>query len=136
MKRFFVILGFLMLSLQIFAVEDGSRIVESLEMQSSILGQKVKYSVYLPAGYDASKNDYPVVYLLHGLGDNETAWVEYGRIAQIADKAIAEKEIVPMIFVIPQGFRTYYVNFHDGSFNYQDMFVQELIPHIESEYRV
>jgi enterochelin esterase-like enzyme len=136
MKRFFIILGFLMLSLQIFAVEDSSRIVESLEMQSSILGQKVKYSVYLPAGYDASKNDYPVVYLLHGLGDNETAWVEYGRIAQIADKAIAEKEIVPMIFVIPQGFRTYYVNFHDGSFNYQDMFVQELIPHIESEYRV
>ncbi|MDO8896865.1 MAG: alpha/beta hydrolase-fold protein, partial [Bacteroidales bacterium] len=136
MNRIFVILGFLMLSLQIFAVEDGSRIIESLEMQSSILGQKVKYSVYLPAGYDATENDYPVVYLLHGLGDNETAWVEYGRIAQIADIAIAKKEIVPMIFVIPQGFRTYYVNFHDGSFNYQDMFVQELIPFIESKYRV
>lgn len=136
MKRIFVILGFLMFSLQNFAVENGSRIIESLEMHSSILGQKVKYSVYLPAGYDVSENDYPVVYLLHGLGDNETAWVEYGRIAQIADIAIAKKEIVPMVFVIPQGFRSYYVNFYDGSFNYQDMFVQELIPFIESEYRV
>lgn len=136
MKNCIVILGFLLLSTQIFAVNNDSRVVESLEMHSNILGQKVNYSIYLPAGYDANEYDYPVVYLLHGMGDNETSWVEYGRIAQIADRAIAENEIVPMIFVIPQGFRSYYVNFYDGSFNYQDMFVQELIPHIESKYRV
>lgn len=136
MKNCIIILGFLLLSTQIFAVNNDSRIVESLEMHSNILGQKVKYSVYLPEGYEDSGLNYPVVYLLHGLGDNETAWVEYGRIAQIADRAIAENEIVPMIFVIPQGFRSYYVNFYDGSFNYQDMFVQELIPFIEKEYRI
>jgi len=105
-------------------------------MYSNILGQNIKYSICLPAGYETSKDEYPVVYLLHGLGDNETAWVEYGRISQIADKAVEDGEIVPMIFVIPQGFRSYYVNFYDGSFNYQDMFIQELIPYIESNYRV
>ena len=136
MKKMLTILGFLFISIQLFSIGNESKTFESLEMYSNILGQNIKYSICLPAGYDTSKDEYPVVYLLHGLGDNETAWVEYGRISQIADKAVEDGEIVPMIFVIPQGFRGYYVNFYDGSFNYQDMFIQELIPYIESNYRV
>ncbi len=104
-------------------------------MYSKILGQNVKYSIVLPENYYKNKHAYPVVYLLHGLGDDETSWIEYGRIGQIAGKAIAEKEIIPMIFVIPQGFRTYYVNDFANTFRYQDMFVQELIPFIDSCYR-
>lgn len=130
------ILGSLLLSLQLFSVGYEGKTYESLEMYSNILGQTVKYSIHLPAEYESTQYEYPVVYLLHGLGDDETAWVEYGRIAQIADKAVEDGEIIPMIFVIPQGFRSYYVNFYDGSFNYQDMFTKELIPYIESNYRV
>lgn len=111
------------------------RIFESLSMESSILGQELKYSIILPENYYESAQRYPVVYLLHGLGDDETSWMEYGRVNQVADRAVQDGEIVPMIFVIPQGFRNYYVNDYAGTFPYQDMFIRELIPFIDSSYR-
>lgn len=115
---------------------DGSkRIMEGLSISSAILGQEVKYTVVLPSGYEHGNKKYPVVYLLHGLGDNESSWLEYGRIAQVADQAVAEKEIAPMIFVMPQGFRNYYVNDYAGIFRYEDMFVEELVPFIDNQYR-
>ncbi len=110
------------------------RIVESLSFFSKILGQEVKYSICLPQDYFTVNHSYPVVYLLHGLGDDETSWLEYGQISQIADKAVQEKAIVPMIYVMPQGFRSYYVNDFSGAFRYQDMFIQELIPFIDNKY--
>jgi|WetSurMetagenome_2_1015567.scaffolds.fasta_scaffold00256_4 enterochelin esterase-like enzyme len=108
---------------------------ESLVFHSHILGCDVKYSVSLPDDYYKSGNKYPVVYLLHGLGDDETSWLEYGRIRQSYDNAIKEKAIKPMILVMPQGFRSYYVNDYKGTFLYQDMFVKELVPFIDSVYR-
>jgi len=54
------------------SAENRPRIMESLSMPSKILGQEVKYSICLPADYYKGKNSYPVVYLLHGLGDDET----------------------------------------------------------------
>lgn len=114
---------------------DGSkRIMEGLSMPSTILEQEIKYSIVLPSGYEHGDKKYPVVYLLHGLGDDESSWLEYGRIAQMADQAVAVKEIVPMIFVMPQGFRNYYVNDYAGTFRYEDMFVKELVPFIDSLY--
>lgn len=115
--------------------EGNKRIIEGLSMSSAVLGQEVKYSIVLPDGYFKGKKNYPVVYLLHGLGDNESSWLEYGRISQISDAAIAKKDIIPMIFVIPQGFRNYYINDYAATFLYEDMFVQELIPFIDSTYR-
>ncbi|HSF90345.1 MAG TPA: alpha/beta hydrolase-fold protein [Saprospiraceae bacterium] len=115
--------------------EGNKRIVEGLSMQSAILGQEVKYSIVLPADYFKTKKKYPVVYLLHGLGDDESSWLEYGRIAQITDKEIGDKEITSMIFVMPQGFRNYYVNDFAGNFLYEDMFIQELVPFIDNTYR-
>lgn len=136
MKKILILIGFIVLSLQVFAMGKGLRVMESLGMFSQILGQEVKYSVCLPHDYYTTNKHYPVVYLLHGLGDNETAWIEYGRIAQIANKKIEAGEIVPMVFIIPQGFRSYYVNHFDGKFPYQDMFMQELIPFMEKEFRI
>ena len=111
------------------------RIMESLNMPSRILNQDVHFSVCLPKNYYAENQTYPVVYLLHGLGDDETSWLEYGRISQYYDQLIDEKEVVPMIFVMPDGYRTYYVNDYKGSFLYQDMFVNELVPYIDSVFR-
>jgi enterochelin esterase-like enzyme len=111
------------------------RIMESMVMPSRILNQDVHFSVCLPKDYFDSKKSYPVVYLLHGLGDNEASWLEYGQISQYADKAVADGEIKPMIFVMPEAFRTYYVNDYKGSFLYQDMFVKELVPYIDSLFR-
>ncbi len=114
---------------------QNARIVEGLAMNSRVLNQEVKYSIILPENYYASKKAYPVVYLLHGLGDNESSWLEYGNVSQYVDAAVKKKEIVPMIYVMPQGFRSYYVNDYAGKFNYMDMFVQELVPYIDSRYR-
>ncbi len=113
---------------------QNNRIMESLSFYSNILGQEVKYSVILPEDYYSSNKKYPVVYLLHGLGDDETSWVEYGYISQIADNVIKECDVLPMIFIMPQGYRSYYVNDSAGTFLYQDMFVKELIPTIDSAF--
>src|SRR5512138_2989402 len=114
---------------------NGLRIMESLVMPSRILNQDVKFSVCLPVDYYEVNQSFPVVYLLHGLGDDETAWLEYGRISQYADQELEKEEIVPMIFIMPQGFRTYYVNDYRRSFLYEDMFVKEMVPYIDSMFR-
>lgn len=63
-----------------------------------------RMSVYLPAGYQDSRNErYPVLYLLHGSGGDEQAWLELGRTAQILDEQIAAGRCVPMIVVMPNG---------------------------------
>ena len=124
----------LLLFCNVFA-GSGLRIMESMVMHSRILNQDVHFSVCLPENYYSQNKAFPVVYLLHGLGDNESSWLEYGQIAQFADKSVKDKESVPMIFVMPEAFRTYYVNDYKSSFMYQDMFVKELVPHIDSLFR-
>lgn len=59
--------------------------------------------VYTPPGYDTSSQKYPVLYLLHGAGDNEGAWVVVGRANYILDNLIAEGKAKPMIVVMPYG---------------------------------
>ncbi|HNC31546.1 MAG TPA: alpha/beta hydrolase-fold protein, partial [Cyclobacteriaceae bacterium] len=109
--------------------------MESLFMNSKILSQDVNYSIILPADYYTSGKRYPVVYLLHGLGDNESSWLEYGQVSQVADAAVKNKEIIPMIYVMPAGYRNYYVNDYAGKFLYEDMFIKEFVPFIDSQYR-
>lgn len=58
--------------------------------------------VYTPVGYERGGR-YPVLYLLHGSGGDETSWSQYGRVCQIFDHLIAQKKIVPMIVVMPNG---------------------------------
>ena len=69
---------------------------------SPTLGQQRRMTVYLPAAYDGKKS-FPVMYLLHGHGGDETAWGDLGRASQIMDNLIAEGKCVPMIVVMPNG---------------------------------
>ena len=69
---------------------------------SPTLGQQRRMTVYLPAAYDGKKR-FPVMYLLHGWGGDETAWGDLGRTSQIMDNLIAEGRCVPMIVVMPNG---------------------------------
>ncbi|MBN2412166.1 esterase family protein [candidate division KSB1 bacterium] len=104
-------------------------------MDSKILGRNVNYAVYLPPDYDSSTRRYPVVYLLHGYTDDETAWIQFGEVNIAADKAIQSRDIPPMIIVMPDAKVTYYVNDYRGTDKYEDMFIQEFVPFIDSEYR-
>ena len=67
------------------------------------VGQKRRMMVYTPAGYDQGKQRYPVFYLLHGSGGDETAWLHQGQAAQVLDNLIASGQAVPMIVVMPNG---------------------------------
>lgn len=70
---------------------------------SAAAGMERRLSVYTPAGYGESKRRYPVLYLLHGSGGDENAWVELGHVVRIMDNLIAAGEIEPMMVVMPNG---------------------------------
>lgn len=66
-------------------------------------GRERRMAVYTPAGYEHSKRKYPVLYLLHGMGGDEEAWLATGRLAEIMDNLIAEGQAEPMIVVMTNG---------------------------------
>lgn len=70
---------------------------------SPALGLERRMTVYTPAGYETSGKSYPVLYLLHGMGGDEEAWISLGRTAQILDNLIAQGKAKPMIVVMPNG---------------------------------
>jgi enterochelin esterase family protein len=70
---------------------------------SPSLNMTRRLTVYTPAGYETSKNKYPVFYLLHGMGGDEEAWIALGRTAQILDNLIAQGKAKPMIVVMTNG---------------------------------
>ena len=77
--------------------------VRAIWYDSPTLGEKRRMMVYLPAGYEMSRQKYPVLYLLHGTGGDETVWLEQGHTAQILDNLIASGKAEPMIVVMPNG---------------------------------
>ena len=77
--------------------------VSKVWYHSDSLGRDRRLTVYTPAGYETSGKDYPVLYLLHGMGGDENAWSELGRATQILDNLIARGEAQPMIVVMPNG---------------------------------
>jgi enterochelin esterase-like enzyme len=81
-------------------VERGK--VETVEYDSKSVGDTRKMTVYLPPSY-SNDTQYPVVYLLHGAGDNEGGWTRNGAANVILDNLFADKKIVPMIVVMPNG---------------------------------
>ncbi len=105
-------------------------------LNSKILRTVVNFSVYYPASYmtDLEKR-YPVVYMLHGYGDDNNSWNGSWLHANSKIDSWTEKGLGEMIYVFPQGFKTYYCNRYDGSFSYMDMFVDELIPFIDNKLR-
>lgn len=116
--------------------ENFQRYTTDLSIDSKILGRKVGYSITLPKSYVSDKERrYPVVYMLHGYGDDNNSW--NGKWLHGNDKifALEKNGLSDMIYVFPQGFTTYYCNYHTGAFNYMDMFIQELIPYIDATYR-
>src|SRR5712675_2695235 len=109
-------------------------------LNSRILKHPVHYCVYLPAGYDAGAAKtpapaYPVLYFLHGLGDNERTRFNTGGWTLLDDLRQHHK-IGEFLIVAPEGGQTFYINSADGRVRYGDFFLQEFIPLIESKYRI
>ena len=79
-----------LICLPFFSAAQTGKVLDNLSMTSKILKMERKYAVYLPPGYETVKRSYPVLYLLHGGGDDHTGWVQFGEVLHITDKAIGE----------------------------------------------
>ncbi|MDB4905216.1 MAG: 1,4--xylanase, partial [Mucilaginibacter sp.] len=114
------------------------KVYDNLSLPSKILKSDRKYAVYLPPGYETSDRSYPVLYLLHGSGDDQTGWVQFGEVLNITDKAINDGTATPMIIVMPDANtgRKGYFNDIKGDWNYEDFFFKELVPYVEKKYRI
>ena len=77
--------------------------VSKVWYESPTAGLTRRLTVYTPAGYETSGKEYPVLYLLHGIGGDENAWSELGRAAQILDNLIAQGKAEPMLVVMTNG---------------------------------
>ncbi|MFC1575001.1 alpha/beta hydrolase, partial [Gemmatimonadota bacterium] len=130
----FVVAVFLPTSLH----AQTGRVQDNLSFTSEILGGERKYAIYLPPDYDSSTRSYPVLYLLHGAGDDHTGWVQFGEVLHIADKAIREGYATPMVIVMPDANtgRRGYFNDLAGEWRYEDFFFEEFVPYIEDSYRI
>ncbi len=106
---------------------------------SSVTGETESCLVYTPPGYHKSPDErYPVLYLQHGGGENETAWVYQGKVNFILDNLIAEERACPLIIVMNSGMVQRRI---DGEWELdsdllQELLIRDCIPFIESRYRV
>ncbi len=114
------------------------KVYDNLSMESKILKMERKYAIYLPPDYETSERSYPVLYLLHGSGDDQTGWVQFGEVLHIADHAILEGSVTPMIIVMPDGNRGQRGYFNDlkNEWRYEDFFFEEFMPYVETTYRI
>lgn len=123
--------------------------VSHLWYDSELLGINRRMTVYTPYGYETSKKTkYPVLYLLHGGGGDEEAWISMGRAAQIMDNLIEKGLAEPMIVVMPNGnpgqqaactldLPVSDINYRDPAFAdaYVKSLVTEIVPFIEKNFR-
>lgn len=138
------------------AAPEGPGKVKGASFASAALGVTKKYKVYLPAGYDAlTSRRYPVVYLLHGLGGDETNWADGGKIDAVADELRLQA-----IIVMPDGDDGFYANsvtpadkdaclagrppfskeqkiedYCVATAKYEDYIVEDLVGHVDATYR-
>jgi enterochelin esterase-like enzyme len=129
---------FSILTVTTLLMAQTGKVSDNLSMQSKILKMDRKYAIYLPPDYETSQRSYPVLYLLHGAGDDQTGWVQFGEVLHIADEAILSGVATPMIIIMPDANtgRRGYVNDIKGEWKYEDFFFQEFLPFIEKTYRI
>jgi len=128
----------LLMTATLMASAQTGKVYDNLSMESQILKMARNYAIYLPPDYESSERSYPVLYLLHGAGDDQTGWVQFGEVLRIADKAILEGSTTPMIIVMPDantGQRGYF-NDPKNEWRYEDFFFDEFMPFVEKSYRI
>ncbi len=121
-------------------IERGK--VELIEYESKTVGAKRKANVYTPPGFSKDQK-YPVLYLLHGIGGDENEWLRGGAANVILDNLYAEKKLVPMIVVIPNGRASKDLTAKDpipkqspAFATFEKDLLNDLIPYIEKNYPV
>jgi enterochelin esterase-like enzyme len=148
MRKIILIASFILLTVSVAFAQAGTTIREKLEskfIQKTVTKENPvrEVSVYLPPSYRKSqKKRYPVVFLLHGIGDTDETWTRDGRnwesIQRIMDRGIAEGRFGEMIVVMPNNRTNAAGSFYTNSSvtgNWEDFLVKELVPFIDGKYR-
>ncbi len=107
------------------------------KFNSKALGRKSPYGIYLPKDYDsetAKDRDYPLIVYLHGLNEDHRRFSQRPGQA-VLDKMAGDKSLPELIFVCVEGGRSFYMNSERGG-AVEDMLMQDLLPHLESKYRI
>src|SRR5687767_9547232 len=121
-----------------YSFAQTGKVYDNLSLKSKILNMDRKYAIYLPPDYEMSQRSYPVLYLLHGGGDDQTGWVQFGEVLTIADREILAGRATAMVIVMPDantGTRGYF-NDLKGEWRYEDFFFEEFMPFVEKTYRI
>ena len=110
--------------------------VDCSRIDSHLLHQPIRYCIMLPASYETQKaQKYPVLYFLHGLGQNEQALMEGGGWGMIQDMR-QRHQIGDFLVVAVEGQAGFFINSADGKFPYSDFFIKEFMPFVENHYRI
>ena len=129
--------------LEVRSVAHGT--VQSIDYKSKALGTDRKVVVYTPPGYESSSARYPILYLLHGAGSDQTSWTERGRAHVILDNLIADGKLKPLVVAMPFGYavaRAPGGNRGDAAENKMQRdgftrdFLEDVVPLIDSKFRV
>lgn len=106
---------------------------------SSALNSRKTFYVCLPEDYEQTDKRYPVVYMLHGRSGSETDWIYKGGIVDTASKLVSEGKLQDCIIVMPSDGGhdrgTFYVDWYDGSGNFEQYIMYDLIPYVDMQYR-
>jgi S-formylglutathione hydrolase FrmB len=114
----------------------GAGRVDCGAVKSTYARANVPYCALLPPSYDRQPNKrFPVLYLLHGLGDNHQSIINNG-IWNLIEGLQEEKKIGEFVIITPNAGRTFYVNAKNGRVRYEDFLVREFLPAMESRFRV
>jgi S-formylglutathione hydrolase FrmB len=109
---------------------------ECLAAPSHILHRAVGYCAILPPGYRADKTRrYPVLYLLHGLGENQTMLIRSG-LMNLVEDLWDRNETGKFLIVTPEAGSSFYINSLNGRERYEDFFIREFLPFIARRYRI
>jgi S-formylglutathione hydrolase FrmB len=100
----------------------------TVPFDSQLLHQRAPFNVILPAGYENSVRRYPVLYLLHGIGDHYDGWVKNTNLVEYARP-------YPLIIVMPEGDKAWYVNGTGPNSAWEDYVMKEVMPYVDSHYR-
>ncbi len=110
--------------------------IRSIDYWSEINGKERHINVYVPADYEKNTElNYPVLYLVHGWGEDENGWSIQGHMANIMDGLINAGKAVPMIVVMPSGDIKTNSDVREASGNITDIYIKDLIPYIDHTFR-
>lgn len=124
-----------LLNLFYFPSSFAASRAECNSLPSKILHRPVPYCVLLPPSFDSDKTRrYPILYFLHGLGDNEQMFLRSGGWNLVQD--LQEKNrIKEFLIATPAGGAGFYINSRDGQERYEDFLLQEFFPYLQQHYR-